>query len=600
MKKTILSILGLVISGLVLAQEKENDIEEVSIYGKFLQLPYKKVNENVIIIQKKDIEQSPAQSIDEVLQQFTGIDIRRRGANGVQSDVSIRGGSFEQTMILINGIRMNDSQTGHNSLNIPVDLSNVERIEVIKGPAAMRFGNNAYSGVINIITKTSAKEQLKIAAEGGNFSTYNLGLNATFGKEKFSNLFQINTGASEGYRYNTDYEIKNVFYQSQLSLDRGKIQFQAGIQEKKFGANGFYATPTAIDQYEETQASVVSVSHLQNFEKFHLNSNIYWRRGQDLYLYNRQKPEIYRNMHIGNNVGGEINGTYQSKLGATGLGIELRKEFLVSNNLGTRDRLVTQLFFVHHFSLLKDRLQISPGVSWADFSNAGNFFYPGLDLGFQISENHKIYGNIAKVNRIPTFTDLYYTSKTEQGNPNLTPENAVSYELGYRYLKNSLVAKASFFGRETNNGIDWVKNNASDVWLAKNIGNIVTNGFEIELGQEFQGFLKSYSVGYTFLDNKLNQETIFSKYQMDFLKHHLVAKLENRFFKYFTNQLVYRYQERANRYSYHLLDEKLTFKKNNLDVFLLVNNLTNAPYTEAFGVPMPRRWFHLGFSYTFK
>lgn len=600
MKKTILSILGLVISGLVLAQEKENDIEEVSIYGKFLQLPYKKVNENVIIIQKKDIEQSPAQSIDEVLQQFTGIDIRRRGANGVQSDVSIRGGSFEQTMILINGIRMNDSQTGHNSLNIPVDLSNVERIEVIKGPAAMRFGNNAYSGVINIITKTSAKEQLKIAAEGGDFSTYNLGLNVTFGKEKFSNLFQINTGASEGYRYNTDYEIKNVFYQSQLSLDRGKIQFQAGIQEKKFGANGFYATPTAIDQYEETQASVVSVSHLQNFEKFHLNSNIYWRRGQDLYLYNRQKPEIYRNMHIGNNVGGEINGTYQSKLGATGLGIELRKEFLVSNNLGTRDRLVTQLFFVHHFSLLKDRLQISPGVSWADFSNAGNFFYPGLDLGFQISENHKIYGNIAKVNRIPTFTDLYYISKTEQGNPNLTPENAVSYELGYRYLKNSLVAKASFFGRETNNGIDWVKNNASDVWLAKNIGNMVTNGFEVELGQEFQGFLKSYSVGYTFLDNKLNQETIFSKYQMDFLKHHLVGKLENRFFKNFTNQLVYRYQERANRYSYHLLDEKLTFKKNNLDVFLLVNNLTNAAYTEAFGVPMPRRWFHLGFSYTLK
>jgi iron complex outermembrane receptor protein len=81
------------------------------------------------------------------------MDIRRRGANGVQSDVSFRGSSFEQVLLLINGIRMNDSQTGHNSLNLPVDLGDVERIEVIKGPAARRFGQNAYAGAINIITK---------------------------------------------------------------------------------------------------------------------------------------------------------------------------------------------------------------------------------------------------------------------------------------------------------------------------------------------------------------------------------------------------------------------------------------------------------------
>jgi iron complex outermembrane receptor protein len=137
----------------VKAQEKTSDIETIEIQGKFISTPYKSANQNITVITKEEIANSPAKSIDEVLQQVAGMDIRRRGANGVQSDVSFRGSSFEQVLLLINGIRMNDSQTGHNSLNLPVDLGDVERIEVIKGPAARRFGQNAYAGAINIITK---------------------------------------------------------------------------------------------------------------------------------------------------------------------------------------------------------------------------------------------------------------------------------------------------------------------------------------------------------------------------------------------------------------------------------------------------------------
>lgn len=599
MKKN-LCLLSLLIGTVAFAQQSEENIEEVTLQGKFLSLPYKKVNENVVVILKKDIEMAAATSIDEILQQISGVDIQRRGSNGVQSDISIRGGSFEQAMILINGVRMNDSQTGHNSLHIPVELSNVERIEVIKGPAARRFGNNAYSGVINIITKTSSEESVKISATGGDFSTYSIGLDATFGSGNFSNMFQINSGSSQGYRHNTDYDIRNVFYQSQYSLNNGKLQFQAGFSEKKFGANGFYASSLATEQYEEVQASVISLSHRQNFGKFNLNSQVYWRRGQDMYLFNREKPEIYRNMHIGNNVGGEVNATYTSQLGTTGLGVELRKEFLKSNNLGDRERFVNQLFLEHHVLLFQNKLQLSPGISWANISNAGNFFYPGLDIGFDFSNHHKLFANITKVHRIPTFTDLYYVSKTEIGNPDLTPESALSYELGYRFLKNRMLAQASFFHRKTENGIDWVKNDEAGQWRAENIGNIDTKGFEAEISKKYDGFVKSWSVGYTFIDNKLTQQTEFSKYAMDFLKHQLVAKVENRFFGKFSNQLSYRYQERANNYSYHLLDEKLMYNLDDLKVYLLINNLTNKQYKEAFGVPMPGRWFHVGFSYTIK
>lgn len=578
-------------------QEKESEIGEVIIYDKFLQLPYKNANGNVVVISKREIENSPATSIDEVLQQCSGIDIRRRGSNGVQSDFTIRGGSFEQVMILINGIRMNDSQTGHNSMNIPVDLSNVERIEIVKGAAARRFGNNAYSGVINIVTKTSSEKYVKIAAQGGDFGTYRLGISSTFGNEKFSHLFQANTGASNGYRHNTDYHINNVFYQNQLKINNGSLQFQAGFQEKEFGANGFYASPTATEQYEEMEASVVSARLEKNFNQFKFNSSIFWRRGQDMYEYIRDKPEIYRNMHIGNNFGGEINGSYQSKLGTTGLGVELRKEYLASNNLGRHDRFISQIYFEHHFSLLNDQLKVSPGIAWADFGEQGNFFYPGMDIGFDFNGFHKIYGNIAKVNRIPTFTDLFYVSKTEQGNPNLQSESALSYEIGYRFLKNQFQAKASIFGREESNAIDWTKNNAEEIWTAENIGKRRMKGFEVELSQRFENFIQSYSLGYTFMDVEIQDNLIFSRYVLDQFKHQFVAKLENKIIGNLTNQLVYRYQERLNNQSYHLVDEKLNYRLDNLNIYLLINNLTNTKYTETFEVPMPERWFHVGFSY---
>ncbi|KFF10590.1 TonB-dependent receptor [Chryseobacterium soli] len=580
------------------AQEKTTDIESIEFQGKFISTPYKSANQNITVITKEDIVNSPANSIDEILQQVPGMDIRRRGANGVQSDIGFRGSSFEQVLLLLNGIRMNDSQTGHNSLNIPVDLDDVEKIEIIKGPAARRFGQNAYAGVINIITKINPGKHVKISADGGDYETYGFGFNAQLGNEKFSNSLQANSSTSQGYMYNTDYEIRNVFYQSRLSIKNGDLKLQAGFSEKKFGANGFYASKTAIDQYEETQASIVSVAHQQTFGNLKLSSNVYWRRGQDMYVYQRQNPDFYRNMHIGNNAGGEVNSSYQWGLGITGVGVELRKEFLASNNLGERNRFVSQVFFEHHFSLLDKKLNISPGISWANYSKEGNFFYPGLDVGYNFNQNNKVYGNVAKVHRVPTFTDLYYVSMTEHGNPNLLPENAISSEIGYQFQNSRILAKISGFMRNSNNSIDWVKNAANDpVWYAQNVGKIDTKGIEAEVNHRVLDWLK-YSVGYTYLDSKFKESNGFvSRYILDNLKHQLVTKLETKFLKYFTNELVYRYNERVNLGTYNLLDEKLSFSKKDFSVYVLINNITNTQYTEAFGVAMPQRWFHIGFSY---
>ncbi len=599
MKKQLLSImlLGSIVSSY--AQEGAREIEEVFVQGKFLNTPYKKVVENVVVISEQEIKNSPAQSIDELLQQVSGLDVRRRGANGVQSDISIRGGSFDQTLILVNGIRMNDSQTGHNSMNIPVSMDNIERIEVIKGPAARRFGNNAYSGVVNIITKAKEGKNAKILAEYGDFNTYVLGASVNLGNEKFAQSLSANTTASDGYRHNTDYKISNVFYQNQLKIKNGSLGVQAGFSEKKFGANGFYANPRATEQYEEVQASIVSMFYQQKLGNLGLKSNVYWRRGQDMYLYIRNRPEVYRNMHLGNNVGGEVNASYESAIGTTGLGVELRKEFLVSSKLGQRDRFLTQVFFEHHFSLFQNKLLITPGISWVNYDKVGNFLYPGVDVGFNFNDQHKVYANVARVNRIPTFTDLYYDSTTELGNPFLKAESAISSEVGYQFRTSQIIAKVSGFMKNSHDAIDWVKSKLEAKWEAKNIGKLDLKGIELEFKHNPVKWL-SYSAGYTFIDNKFHVDNnLYSKYALENLKHQFIGKAE---FKVggFSNEVVYRYNQRMDLGDYQLLDNKLTYKRGDYNVYLLITNITNSKYSEmgaTVPVPMPGRWFHVGMSY---
>lgn len=597
MKKIILAISVLAVQQNLWSQNQEKGIDEVQLQGRFLSTPYNNVNENVTVITKQEIENSPATSIDELLQFHSGLDIRRRGSNGVQSDISIRGSSFEQVLILINGIRMNDSQTGHNTFNIPFDISAVERIEIMKGSSAKLYGQNVFAGVVNIVTKSSSDEKVTVKAQGGDFKAYDLSASGTFGSEKFSNLLTVSNGASDGYRFNTDYQIRNVFYQNKLRLNEGNFSLQAGFSEKKFGANGFYASPSYTNQYEETQASVVSLQYQQKFRKLSVNSSLYWRRGQDMYLLKRENPLFYRNMHIGNNAGGTINLSYESSLGITNFGVDYRREFLTSSNLGKRKRDITQLFFDHQFKLFNQKLEVNPGASWASYSG-DNFFYPGMDVGYVFNSDHKIFGTISKGFRIPTFTDLYYVSPTERGNPNLIPENSVSSELGYRFQNKKILAKVSGFIRNTKSGIDWQKDTPNSPWIAENVAKIHLKGFETEFKHQLFTFL-NYRINYTYLDN-LDVDKAFSRYSLQNLRHQLVGQIDLKFLNFFSNQLIYRYTERVNLGSYNTLDEQLNFRYKDLNFYVLINNLTNAKYVETNLVPMPGRWFHFGFTYQIK
>ncbi|MDR2123224.1 MAG: TonB-dependent receptor [Flavobacteriaceae bacterium] len=586
------------LSGQEVSEQEDKELDDIIIEGKTISLPFLRTSQNVQVITKEQIAQAPASSIEELLSYYSGIDIRQRGVHGVQADISIRGSSFEQVLVLINGIRMNDSQTGHNTMNIPFDMASIERIEIVKGPAARRFGQNAYAGAINIVTRPSGKKDINVSVSGGEFGTYSLGAGINMSEKKFSQFLQAETSQSEGYRYNTDYLIKNVWYQNEYKLKEGEIRFQAGIINKKFGANGFYSSPLAKDQYEKTQTSLISLGWSQKINKLKIVANAYWRRSQDEYLYIRSNPSFYRNMHIGNNAGLEMNSNYTSRLGVTGLGADFRKEYLSSSNLGRRDHFVSFVFLEHHFLFFNDKLDITPGISFADYSDFGNFWYPGIDIGFQITPANKIFVNLGKTYRIPSYTDLYYSSPGNDGNPDLKPESALSYEIGYRLSHNNIRTTISVFRRESGNLIDWNKDKEEDKWRPENIKEVNTNGVEVDLNYQFSSSLfKSVNLGYTYLDNELKfSNSKNSLYSLDNLRHQLIVKLEHKIIKNLTNQIIYRYNDRVTLDNYHLMDDRLVYQLKNFSAFIQVNNILDTEYTETSLVSMPGRWLMFGFS----
>ena len=139
-----------------------------------------KIHERLLVISSETIKQSTATNVADLLQSISGIDIRRRGTDGMQSDLYIRGGQFNQTLILIDGFKTEDPQTGHHTMNMMIPLENIERIEIIKGPAARVFGQNAFTGAINIVTKNNVSEQLKLNVGSGSFDKLRLGATASY------------------------------------------------------------------------------------------------------------------------------------------------------------------------------------------------------------------------------------------------------------------------------------------------------------------------------------------------------------------------------------------------------------------------------------
>ena len=597
MKKS-LALLFLLFFNFIISQQDTTDLKEGIVSTTKLEIPFSKNFRTVKIISSDYIKNSPASNVSDLLQEITGIDVRRRGVSGVQGDLYIRGGGFDQTLLLVDGMKMDDAQTGHHTLNMIVPLYLIERIEVIKGPAARIFGQNAFNGAINIVTKNvkGEKKQIDLSLKEisyGSFEQKNISAVTKIITNKAKSLISFSNNTSDGYRHNTDYKRNNYFVKTSFNLKSSPVDVIASFTENKFGANGFYASPSATEQYEETQASLLGVSTTINSEKLSIKPRLYWRRGQDEYIYIRDNPSVYRNLHKTNKVSAELSGSYFSNSGVTGFGIDLSTVNISSNNLGEHDRTTVNLFVDHTFKLFDEKLVLSPGIAVSYFSDMSFHSFPGIDLGYNINSNFKLYSNIGKTFRVPTYTDLYYSDRTTIGNENLNPESATSTELGFKYNTSNFKISGAFFNRKAKNIIDYVKENENDLWNAVNIGSLKTTGFELDFRYNFQN--QNYlNLGYTNInDNNYVSNINFSKYSLNSLKHHFTSKLNLNYIRNVNHSFVYKYAERSDKSSYNILDSKIMYKKG---LFIYVNNIFDEVYSETNLVPMPGTSFLVGIS----
>ena len=594
----------LVINKLSAQNYPEQHLDSVTITSTRIDLPFKENSRTINIITSADIKNSAAVNVIELLQQVAGVDIRRRGTGGSQADLFIRGGGFDQTLLLIDGIKMDDAQTGHHTMNAALPIEVIERIEIIKGPAARVFGQNAFTGAINIVTKKDLSNSISTTIETGSFGQLNGNITAGTQLENSSHIVHIAKVTSEGYRNNSDYDNTNLFLKSVFNKKDQPIEMMATFFERKFGAENFYTTNPTFNEYEETQNSLIAFTTKFQSNKFKIQPRVYWKRNQDMFLLRRFEPAFFRNFHISNKIGAEANASYTSEIGVTGFGIDMSKVHLNSNNLGNRNRFMTTLFLEHRFHFVDSRLDITPGVAMTYFSDFKFNAFPGLDIGFDITNNLKVYGNIGFTYRIPTYTDLYYSDPISNGNPDLEPEEAFAQEIGIKYNSQSLRTSLSIFNRDATNLIDYLRpNTTEEIYTATNIAEANTKGIEFDAAYNFKmkSFNQTFALGYAYLDdNILEQNEELSRYSLNTLKHHFTSRLSTQLFKNVRQNIVYKYAERTTGQTYNVWDASVVVELKQVELSLTASNIFDADYIESGFTPMPPSNVLFGLRYSFK
>jgi vitamin B12 transporter len=582
----------------------------------------------VTVITKQEIERAPAQNLNDLLRYIAGVDLRQRGPLGAQADISIRGGTYDQTLILLNGVNITDPQTGHLNLNIPVDIESIERIEILKGPAAKSFGPNAFNGAVNIITGNSSSNHIRASGMYGQYGLYKASANISNTIGNFRHFLSVGNLSSDGYIDNTDFKNTDIFYQAKYSLKQGIFDFQTGSKTKDFGANSFYSLKYP-NQFESTKTQFASLKFQSN-TLIKIVPVLYFRRSLDHFELIRNNDIVPFNNHKTNTAGLNLNAYATNRFGKTSLGVDFRNEHIISNVLGYRlnkpvdvpgydnsfytkyyNRLNTSIYAEHSFSIGK--FSSTAGIMAHHNSDFAGFrFYPGIDLNYRINNHFGLFSSVNKTLRMPTFTDMFYKSPVQQGNPGLKPEEATTLEGGSKYYSKNITCSLSAFRRWGYEMIDWVKNPSPDslIWGSMNITQINLSGLEFTVTitppQESNiDRIQSVCLSYEFLKADSNRNNMLSKYALDYLNSQFTASIDFRIGWKLFNSFRLTYNDRNGSYqdatgqvvaydSFWLSDTRLYWKEKHFTIYAEASNLFGTEYYDFGGIEQPGFWFRGG------
>ena len=564
-------------------------------------------------LSRSEIESLPIQTVADILQYLPGVDIRTRGANGAQADISMRGGTFDQVLVLLNGVPLSDFQTGHYALNLPITPSVIERIEVLQGTSANLFG--AFSGAINIITKSKVSHRptdilfgLSAGMNGLIHPEFVLNQKSKIKNQKSEVYFGLAADYSraEGYYapqptekesiacHNSDFQLANIYFRS---LWKG-LDVQAGVQWKDAGAGMYYGFGSQ-DQFDATRTAFASVQYEHRWSKWRLEVQAAYRANYDRYEWHRGQTQ-YSNRHFAQTATITLATHYASRIGTTSFGVSLRNEHLRSTNLVGGNRFHVNYYAEQTFYYAG--LAASIGLNGTYNTTFGHHLAGSANIGYDFGIGGTLYANAQRALRMPTFTDLYYDAGNQLGNPNLKPEEAYTASLGYKNTWKGLAVRADAYYRWGRNIIDWVyvPTDTKRPYHAENQQRVNATGVELSITYRLNEWLRAVSANYayTYLDLDLKQTG--SRY-LDYLSHKLTLQLEHGIYKGFGACWTVRFQKREGQFNnaegnvqdyqpIWLLDGSIYWQNKFLRISAECTNMTNTRYYDYGGILQPGAW----------
>lgn len=570
-------------------------------------------------------EAAPLQTAESVLRLLPQTDVRERGGKGVQADISIRGGSFDQTMVMLNGVNFSDARTGHQSHSLPVDIDCISDIEVLDGAAAV----GALAGAVDFSTRPRYPRFLRAHLAGGRWGYAYGNLSGAWTQGRLTGFGAASYRRSDGYRYNTGFENVNAFGRIVYASPRtGNFDVQGGFQTRSWGSNGFYSLKFP-DQFEHTRTGLASLRWTKQWKRLTVEAVGSFRANSDRFEMERGNPEnIPFNYHTTYNTGAALRAGYEWRRGGTtSLGVDYTCNRMFSTAMGDelaapshripgkggfypkgKSREIASAWVGHWKSWRRVWLYGTGTVASTPYGTYGTF---AAEAGWQATGFLRLAAGAVRSMRLPTFTELFYNVAGYHPDPALKPEKAMTYRLSAEVVHGNFGGAATVWYRRTRNVIDW-EQRADGEWYSTQLNRLGTAGAELSANYSTAGWLRIVSLGYGYIRSDMTVATDYiSKYALDYMRHKVTAVSGVGFLRDFTLTLTAGFYDRVGNYiaadgskqgykPYFLLDGRLAWERRGIQLYVDATNITGTRYYDFGGLPMPGTWVSGGIVMTIR
>jgi outer membrane cobalamin receptor len=559
------------------------DPEIVVVTGTFEPIPLSEANRSVLSLDTGD-QPLLYNSVVDYLRRDPSINLEQRGIDGVQADLSIRGASFEQSLVLLNGLRINDAQTGHHNMDIPIPLEAMSRIEVLHGAGSTVYGADAVGGAVNFITATPTTTEMRTRIGFGSSAFNQQRIAGSFLGRGWSEEATGSRDSSSGFRPDRDYRSSSLSSETRFKTRLGGTDLIFAGSDRPFGADQFYGN---FDSWERTKSWFAAIS--QDLGRGTTVAAGY-RRHSDEFVLVRDNPAIYENNHVSQSWQATLRHTaHHGNSSLLTYGIDADGDVIDSNNLGHHSRnrgagyLNIDVQYLH-------RLFVSLGVREELFSGGRAEFAPTFAGGLWLREGLRVRASVSRAFRLPTYTDLYYSDPANLGNPLLRPESAWDFEGGPEWNPGGPCSgELTLFRRLDRDDIDYVRYSAASPWQATNIHNLAFTGVEAIVRFRLPGS-QNLEIGYTELyGSQQGLPGIMSKYVFNYASHNAAFSWLGQFKDVVSIRTRIGVTQRVGRDAYPIWDWTASRTNGRIRPYLQLSNVSNTGYQEIPGVSMPGR-----------